>query len=67
MGSLTADEMNGLIIDREKERAVRSATWSPSGLSDLGTPFLVLMASTAQVSVFSPGDDLYTKQFAEVS
>jgi general transcription factor 3C protein 4 len=46
---------------------VRSATWSPSGLSDLGTPFLAVISSTAQVSVFSPGDDLYTKQFVEVN
>jgi general transcription factor 3C protein 4 len=56
-----------MISDRDKERAVRAATWSPSGLSDLGTPFLAVMSATSQLSVFAPGDDLYTKQFAEVS
>lgn len=61
-----ADEFSGLIIDKDKERNIRAAVWSPPGIGG-GGALMAVMASTAQVSVFAPGQDPYSNEYVEVS
>lgn len=51
----------------ERERFLRAAVWSPSGLSRLGGCLLAVMSSSFQVSVYAPGDDTLNSGYEEVS
>lgn len=62
---LTADEVTGIIADRD--RLVRSAVWSPSGLNEMGGVLLVVLSNHGVVSVHAPNDDPYNQEFKEVS
>lgn len=62
---LTADEVTGMIT--EKERGVRAAVWSPSGMGKNAGSLLAVLSNTFQVSLFAPGLDPYRTELVEVS
>ncbi|KAK4686225.1 general transcription factor 3C polypeptide 4, partial [Tremellales sp. Uapishka_1] len=59
------NDMSATVLERE--RYVRSAIWSPSGLSDLGSSLLVIMMNDFQVSVYCPQTDSFAKQYIEIA
>lgn len=61
---LTADEVTHVL--HERDRQLRAAEWSPSGLSRLGGCLLAVMTNTFQVSVYAPGDDTLNTGYEEV-
>lgn len=60
-----ADEVTGVIT--EKERGVRAAVWSPSGMGKNAGSLLAVLSNTFQVSLFAPGLDPYRTELVEVS
>lgn len=62
---LMADEVTGIIT--EKERGVRAAVWSPSGMGKNAGSLLAVLSNTFQVSLFAPGLDPYRTELVEVS
>lgn len=62
---LTLDEVTGIIADRD--RLIRSAVWSPSGLNEMGGILLVVLSNHGVASVHTPQDDPYNQEYKEAS
>lgn len=62
---LTLDEVTGIIADRD--RLIRSAVWSPSGINEMGGVLLVVLSNHGVASVHTPQDDPYNQEYKEAS
>ncbi len=62
-GRLTGDEVTGVVADRD--RLMRAAVWSPTGLNAIGGALLVVMSNHGVVSVYAP-EDAYNQAWTEV-
>ncbi|BEI87844.1 uncharacterized protein CcaverHIS019_0105620 [Cutaneotrichosporon cavernicola] len=58
------DEVTGVVADRD--RLMRAAVWSPSGLNALGGALLVVLSNHGVASVHAP-EDAYNQAWSEIA
>ncbi|GMK54303.1 hypothetical protein CspeluHIS016_0108890 [Cutaneotrichosporon spelunceum] len=58
------DEVTGIVADRD--RLMRAAVWSPSGLNALGGVLLVVLSNHGVASVHAP-EDAYNQAWSEIA
>ncbi|OWZ68960.1 general transcription factor 3C polypeptide 4 [Cryptococcus neoformans Bt63] len=62
-----SDNYLTMVETDSKGATVRQATWSPSGLSNLGSCLLVILTTSLQVSVYAPVENPLTQRWVEIA